>query len=342
MTEEHITLGSAKTAEYNNSPGDEWLLGEKLRTSLGIYIDVYGVANVAASAELLYDSVFAPDTVVNDRAIPESIKFPNRNVILSQRLTNLAVHPDTLSSAEQKQFRATFVDDIRHAVTSGIDNEVCLYPGAQDAVRTMAQHGPLAFWTHGDMYGQPARQIFGRQQPASPGSYEQLKKLAGSGVNDIRHEIAAAALAGSTPEKGEFHNRLKQTMMVDASEDKFAPQVIDAIASYFKKQEISEVVVVEDRLHNIQDILPLLEQRGLYASGIWVRQGEHSQPNQQYDSQNIREAATVTEAAAIIADGPGASGTICDFDGVLSDQKKRLDLQAAAVQQLFYAKQWLV
>lgn len=314
---------------------DQNLLAKKLQIAMGMTIEEYGVGNLAAAAGLLYDSVTAPQDVVQARRIPASKEFADRLSVLSTPLTTL----DEGRLPDRDGFRRLFVA----AMTSPELHKKSLYPGALEAARAMMEHGPMAIWTHGDTHGQPAREIFGLLQPAVPGSFEQPKKVVHGGFMAVRREVARRAMAAGGLEAAGWGltRRTNDTMRVVASENKFDPRQVERLAGYFHGQGVSEVMIIEDRVQHIEDLQKLLAAKGITARGIWLRQGWHAQQDRKYDHATITQADSITAAAKAVCMSNENTGTICDFDGVLSDYDKRKYLHAQAVTQLFYGEGWL-
>lgn len=324
---------------------DELLLDKKLQIAMGIFIDVYGVGNISAAGGLLYDAVFHPDTVVEDRHIPLSERFPDRGEVLSRPLA-------TLRTSVPR--REEFVELFRDTVTRDIDHQVVLYPGALEAVRSLACHGPLMIWTHGDMHGQPEQPIhynrselpegeevpFDFVQPAQAGSYEQLKKIVGGGIATLRRELASRAME-AVPEGSKKQRILQNTIAVHASENKFSEQALAAVRDYFKKNNVQAIVVIEDKLSNIQALQKAIGS-DLTVRGLWVGQGKNGELDLPYDHDTVTKVATIRDAAAYVEELDNTWGTLCDFDGVLSDHAARKQLYAEAVRKMFKDQGWIL
>lgn len=346
----HITSELPQSHAELAREHDDALIRDKFQTSWGISIDQYGKANLMAVADLFYDAVYNPGTVLQDRNIPHSEEFPSRNTMLSAPLNTL--------NAKTVPGRADFTELVRDTISRGITESgvgrggmrhgEVLYDEASQSIEALALHGPVAIWTEGDMYGQPAKVIFGKQQPAMPGSLDQLRKMAGPVIGDVRRNVAKAALVNAlaTPESGNRDvtgMKPQEIVMISASEDKFAPREVTRLADYFKNQEVNGVVVIEDRLSNIQKLLPLLETAGLHATAIWVRQGKYGQASdKEYDAKQITETDTIAHVKELILNGPEKTGTIFDFDGVLSNQAARTKQQVGALQKMFREQQYLL
>lgn len=315
------------THEQNDSSARD-LLREKFYTAFGVVLDKYGVSNTAETAELLFDALYARDIVVEAYDIPENPRFPGRFAVLREELPGLA---DTVPAREE------FAQAVNDTLTRDQEiHEDSLYPGAKNTVKAMASKGPTVIWTAGDTHGQP--------QSDRPGSYEQLKKVAGAGIGEIRREIyhdQQAAAVGKIATGDTNRPRLNDILTVAAAEDKFSPEIIERVADYLHQQEITEVVILEDRPAHIQRLLPLLDQHGIHGRGFWLRQGRHSEQAGDIPPE-ITAFDSIEEVGQHIGDLDDGIGFICDFDGVLSDQAKRKELQAYALYRMMKERQWIV
>lgn len=304
--------------QHETRQADE-IVGSKYQVAFGVVSDTYGI-NQARVADVLYDAVYNPTEVVARHGIAPSDEFPDRLPTLEAAL------PD---NGGAKPDRATFVNAIRGAVTREIDHSACLYPGALGLVEAMAERGPTAIWSQGDMYGQGTE---------APGSYEQIKKVVGAGIGQIRRKIF---LGRSAVQDGREGRQLNDVLTVVLDEDKFSDAAISRLTGYFEGNGVNHVTILEDRLGNLQRLQAALEDKGLATQGIWVRQGRYGKQDLPFDESKIQAVASLDEAVQALGQGAPDGGYITDFDGVLSNQKQRLQLQIAAVQDTIRRNGWL-
>lgn len=328
MKTHDLPLGDMPPAHEQSDSSARDFLREKFYTAFGVVLDKYGVSNTAETAELLFDALYARDIVVEAYDIPEDLRFPDRFTVLREKLPGLA---DTVPAREE------FVQAVNDMLTRDQEiHEDSLYPSAKDTVKAMASKGPTVIWTAGDTHGQP--------QSDRPGSYEQLKKVAGAGIGAIRREIyhdQQAIAVGQVAAGDTNRPRLNDILTVAAAEDKFSPEIIERVVDYLHQQEITEVVVLEDRLAHIQRLLPLLDQHGIHGRGFWLRQGRHGEQASDIPPE-ITTFDSIEEVGQHIGGLDDDIGFVCDFDGVLSNQAKRKRLQADALYEMMKEHQWIV
>lgn len=304
---------------------DEKRFADKIQAVRGICVDEYGT-NLVATASIFYDAVFNPDQVVGRYQIKSSEVFPDR-------LDTLRAPIETVQNVPEKD---AFVEKFVTVWTDTAINKSVLYPGAREALRAIAEHGPTVIWTQGDMYG--LRGVYpGFDTGVVPGSFEQMKKVVGLGAGEIRREVARASLAGSGTT--DMRQAIKDTLAVVAAEDKFSAASIQKVVEYLEHVGLSKAVVIDDKLGNIETMQQLLAAKNVEARGIWVRQGRYGEQAMTYDASTIHEVDSVASLA--VRPLPEGFATICDFDGVFSDQRARAERQNAAVYDLLIRNRWL-
>lgn len=308
------------------------LLGDKYLAAYKTVAAMYGVANVAATGALVYDSVFYPSGVLAAWGIGESEpELPSLYDTLAAPLPGIS---DRLPGRDE------FINRMRYAVTRGIDHRACLYQSADTVVESAMLIEPVAIWTQGDVLGQAARTVFGRQQPAWPGSHEQHWKVIGGGFAHSCYALAQAAIGASAP-VSEKYLRAQTMLGVVARENKLSDEAVCGLAAYFKRLGVNQVAVYEDRLDNIRWLQSTLTSHGIEVQGVWVRQGQYGKKGVIGDQENIRTIETIGEALELIqADRAPSHGTIFDFDGVLSNQLARIEEQKRALASLFELNGW--
>lgn len=306
---------------------DKALIANKLQTARDIAIDTYETS-VAATASIFYDAVFDSTNVVTRYAIQPSETFADRMDVLQAPVQT--INPGNVPAKE------TFVDKLGRAWTSEAIHTSVLYPGAKETLKLMAEHGPTVVWTQGDMYG-PSGSYLGFEN-GIPGSFEQMKKVAGAGAGEIRREVARLCLDVSGVPI-DMRRKIRDTLTVVASEDKFSAASVDKVVAYLTRLGREKAIVIDDRVGNIQKMQGLLAERGIETNGIWVRQGRYGKKDAPYDHEAIREVPTVDSITADLL--PENFATICDFDGVFSSQSARTAMQRDAVYELLVKNGWI-
>jgi hypothetical protein len=297
-----------------------------------------GVGNVAANAQLLYDALYHKDIVVEAYEIAPDPRFPATLPLIKRPLTHVP---------KQVPERVEFIELVRDVTTREIDHESILYAGASDVIREMVSDGGHAvIWTNGDHGDGPDvvpitehRENYSVSQ--RPGSYEQLKKIVGGGFAKLRREEALARLATS----GELLNpaTLRDVLVSFVSRDKFASQIMDDMAVHFTDRGVQDIVVLEDRADNLVRLKEEMTKRGIRVHGIVIRQGKHGLVGD--TPEGMDEADSLERARSTIAerykDGGVSYGFVSDFDGVLSNQGQRRQLQADMVVAALAERRWI-
>ena len=154
-------------------------------------------------------------------------------------------------------------------------------------------------WTDGDDSGFPDLGI--------PGSREQIRKIAGSKFfNKVRREIAQDR-GGINP---------SDVVSIIATEGKM--KYIPNLMRNFKKKNIGKVVIVEDRLNNLQFAKGLIEQvsNNMETFLVWI---QHN--NNQLLKQGQIEDAKATDSIHLIGDISDLMMLLKEHD-VFSEDKK--------------------
>lgn len=295
----------------------------------------FGSANLHASADYLYRVLFEPqqlESVLAELKIKNSAQFPNK----VQRFKTSLV-PVSLTEIPSKD---QFIKVVVTAFIKGTDFEACLYPGARQLLEDMIQAGPVRIWTAGDMHGVPEAGI--------PGSKEQLKKLALAGINQVRNKVAKELLQRSgLAAKDQKNYKMLRTegLQVRAAEDKFA--LLENMAHEFESLQVHNIVIVEDRLKNLVKAVEIIQNKApdLNLHPVWLRQGIHEKSSSEgiEPPPEIYQVSSLDELSRHLRiDATQHTGFIVDYDGVLSDDLKRQELQNTAVYRALQEKNWVV
>lgn len=326
-------LGEAVSGSAESVVSTTGLLDAKFRAAYDIGYAFLGGASPAGLSAVLYGALYAPewtaatfaDYIGDDVDMHAAVSTP--------------IHREFGSIPDPQEFDTR----IRDAITRSIDHRACLYPSSQDVILAMATKGPTAFWTQGDMSG----------DGLMPGSYEQIKKIAGAGAAEIRTRalLARAALVLNSDEKvlPRLSLARNDALTVVAAEDKFSDDSISRLVSFFEPQGVSRLVILEDRLPNLERIQDEMRGYGFDTCGIWVQQGKYNSGRSSSAELNGRSEhrasmAAVSEIGQVLGfidTEPYGTGFICDFDGVFSDGERRLQLQSAAVRAMLTENNWL-
>lgn len=300
------------------------LFREKLFSAWGSARDQFGVPNNYRFAEIFYDSLYNPISIKEDEVVDRP-GFDRKKYLIST--IDLGEH--IVPGSEE------FILAMRRAMTSGTKSYECLYDGAMDALREMAEYGPIKIWTRGDMNGVMDKE----SGKFYPGSREQIKKSAVAGIGKLRKEI----------EKEKSTSR-KDIIEVVASEDKLPS--IPKIVEEYKTKGIARVFLLDDQLGNIQKaIREASTVDGVEVVPIWVRQGIAKNKIPKNSEKTLGELAGEYNAVDSIKDvikrvrelrisEDEKNGFIVDYDEVIASDEKRKDEQLIAVRNVLKEKGW--
>jgi hypothetical protein len=300
------------------------LFREKLFAAWGSARDQFGVPNNYHLAEILYDALYDP-TKIKEEDIVDRPGFDRKKYLMD--IIDLGEH--IVPNKEE------FILAIRRAMTSGTKSNECLYDGAMDVLREMAEYGPIKIWTRGDVHGISDK----KSGKFYPGSKEQIKKSAVAGIGDLRREIAE--------EKGISR---KEVVEVVASEDKLPS--IPKILEKYEKKGITKVFLLDDQLGNIQKAIKEGEEnKNIEIIPIWVRQGIAKNKIPKNSEKTLEEFIAEYNGVDSIKnvveklESLGVSreekvGFICDYDEVLANEDKRKEAQFSAVTKILNEKGW--
>ena len=290
--------------ERASEPDWQSALRKKIRLAGAITNERFGTPNPLLRAELLYDALAHPDTVVAKHEIDVS-RFADRRSVLEAEL----LRPDVTVE------HTPFVEFMLALMRDPTIHQESMVPGFEQALTAFAARGPVTIWTQGDVYDAPPR-----GEGTIPGWGEQLWKLEGGGIVALQQKLAQTALGTLS-----LGNSRAVLEMIAVS-DKFNPDTIDQLVE--RVSGADHVLVVEDRLDHILRLRGMLGKRGIRdIKEFWVNRGRQEPP------EGTVKVGRVTDIPALLDGIEGSIGAIIDFDDVLSDQTKRIELTAEAVEQ---------
>jgi hypothetical protein len=320
-----MTVNHEMSTKNDRNEATVAVIKAHLKDAMNEALGRYGTGNMYAASMTMYDTLFGYklNETIKSYAPPidESLMNPDRTV------------------PTREEFSVWFREALVH---DRAFQKACEFPGAIEAVDQMLNAGPTIIWTEGD-----TRHGVGD----APGSGEQLEKIRGTGVFDRGVEKAMATVAltagkSISEDPGEMilTTAVDRLIAAEASESKFSQDAIDRVVGHLRGQNVTNVVVLEDRLGNAIRMQQILESNGFTARGIWVRQGRHGR-KEGVHGDDILEASTIAQASELIRDLRGEVGqpigTVCDFDGVIGDQEKREQLQAERIYDECVRQGWL-
>ncbi len=316
---------SSETKEVKNKE----LLREKILAAWGSARDQLGAPNNARLAELLYKSLYEQESFEEGEVVDRG-NF-NREEFLREKID---------VTIESKPDKKEFVQAIRRALTSEADFESCLYEGAKETLKFLAEIGHVSIWTTGDVHG------FKNEEGSvdQPGSHEQYKRAALSGLGELRREIGRKKAVDN-----------KDVLSMYASEDKMGlvPDVLENIKT--RNPKARKIVVLEDRLKNIEEITKKIVQIDpeIEIVPIWVRQGlaKKSIPNEAGLSlEDWMKRANAVDSISQVPDkltemgikkGDEDIAFVVDYDDVISNDEKRKDAQVKSVIEKLLENDWI-
>jgi len=287
----------------NPAPQRLDVLRKKVRLAGAVTNERFGTPNPRLRAELLYDMLARPDMVSHDHDI-DADRFADRRSIFEAELLR----------PEARLDRSEFISFMLGLLRSPEINRGSMTPGFEQALAAFAARGPLTIWTQGDVFDAPPR-----GDGTVEGRGEQLWKLGGGGIAALRRELARSALGEISP------GNLRSVLEVIAVGDKFDPSAISRLTERVGGSD--HVIIAEDRLDHIQRLRGILGMHGVKnVNGFWVNDGQEEPPN------GVVKVSAVTEIPSLIDGMEGKIASVIDFDDVLSNQKRRIELTAEAVE----------
>jgi hypothetical protein len=310
---------SPATKEKDLSKQAYDLFSEKLLISRATTTEQFGSPNVYKAAEHLYAALYSPDKI--DSLIIPNEKFPDRITVLKKAF---AIPSQQIPSKEE------FILKVRHAMVSEVNFGECVSAEARQAIfDVMSISEQTVIWTDGDAAGVPEHNL--------PGTREQLHKIAAAKVfNQMRQDIAA--------ERG---NDRRDVLSVVAVEGKM--KFIPAIVHNFREKGINKIIIADDRAKNLLAALELIRQTDdMDTFPVWIRQGMYKnklEGRTEEELQSLHPINSIGDLRRLLEENKvfenSKVGSIFDFDGVLSDDDKRKELQTKAVYDALKEKGWL-
>ncbi len=308
----------------------------------------YGSANVYASGEALYWLIFDHGNVealITELNITYDEKFPKK---LDRLRKNLLV-PNGVKLPSKEDF----IKMVLKAFTDGEDVRASLYPQAREALETIMLQGPVRIWTAGDMEGVTWEEL------TIPGSKEQLTKVGKSRISTVRNKVAKVLQSDSRVtdlEKGGKIDRTKyrqdrtHLFSIRAAENKI--NLLPEIAREFSEMGVEKLAIIEDRLENLEKARAKLKETGLPEESlnlVWVRQGIYKDSIPKYlngqvpsDIHSVSNLSELKQYVTTVTERNEKPGFVVDFDGVLSDDEKRQELQNGAVYAACQERGWVL
>ncbi|EKD33326.1 MAG: hypothetical protein ACD_76C00045G0012 [uncultured bacterium] len=282
-----------------------------------------GSQNLYLAGKNLYASLYHPENI--DSLIDLSEKFPDRIDIMKSPLSS---KPETIPTEDE------FVKEFRKILTRGIDYDKCISEAAREQLSRVAQLSEqTVIWTEGDSAGVPEKGL--------PGSREQLYKIAGTRIYDIRKDIA------------KDRNAKRSDVILIVAEEGKMRFITDVVKSFHEKQ-ISTIIIIEDRLQNIIQAIEMIKKQfgeSVDVFPVWVRQSEFKDKTE--DGKSLEECLfdynaidSISELMMVLDKNNLFSsehkvGSIFDLDGVLLDDEKRRELQISALVAEFQKNGWI-
>lgn len=299
---------------------DYGLVAEKILICRAATIEQFGSPNVYRAIENLYISLYDSENI--GELIRPNEKYPDRMDILKK---HLSVKLEKIPNKEE------FIAKIRRAMTREVDFEKCFTEEAKKQFyNVMDKSETTVVWTDGDALGVPEYKL--------PGSYEQICRIGSAKFfNQMRRKIA---------QKRGVDRRDVLSIVAVEGKMKFIPKLMED----FKKRGIEKVIIIEDRVRNLNLAIDLARKnQDMEFFPVWVRQGQH-RDNMEGKSEealasfhpinNISELMPLMEVNRVFSEEKKV-GTIFDMDGVLSDDDIRKKIQTEAVIKILQKKGWV-
>lgn len=291
--------------------------------------EMFGSQNTYRALEMTWTVLYDMENI--DRLeISTSPVFPTRMEDLNKpvNLRNIKV-PN----------KEDFVNKLRRILTREIDYDQAVTPEVKEQLYQLIKRGPVRIWTEGDTKG------IKNEEYNFPGSHGQIFKISRAGFNNLRKRYA---LENSNKEsKIDYHDALS----VLATEGKI--NAVTKIVEEFLDKKINNIVLVEDRLKNIEKATEKIE-KWLILKGITdvnlstvlisKKEIENTKPVTIGEGKfyKIKE---FTQLEKIIKQDESLNinfiGSIIDYDGVLSNDKIRQKVVGEKLIEFLSEKHWI-
>jgi hypothetical protein len=273
----------------------------------------------------LYKSSEA-EQLIQELHIENSSEFPNRTSLLSK---SLPVDATKMPTEEE------FIAEIKRALGKDAHYETCVYEGAEEVLKNMARLGPVRIWTAGDI--------------ASAGQMNKIGKT--QMMSRVRKEVAREHYPYGEDPDAYIKERTEILSVHVAEGAKAKMTILPEIIEEFKEKGIESVVILEDNLNNLIKAETMTKNEGFKVLPIWVRQGFYKDtlPKdsvhdlsfyvEKYNAQSdITHIGEVMQEQSINSSKPGF---IVDYDDVIMDSKKKIEVQGEALVTALKNKNWL-
>lgn len=315
IRESQINFTDKQSEKENNQSDYYKLIKEKYLISRFVTEEKFGSQNIYQAAINLYTSLYKQGEV--DKLIDPSNKFPERMDVMKATIDRI---PEKIPDQEEfiAEFRRILTRDVNYGEAVSEATKKQLFDIMQKCVHTI-------IWTNGDTTGIPEKEL--------PGSKEQLYRMGLSQFyNEMRKKVAQ--------EKNMKH---KDVMSVISSENKM--EFIHDMIEKFLKMEIENVIIVEDRISNLENAKEIiLENSNLEVLPILIQQ-EESRNKDKKEEKDFLIAKDFSDIAKLLENridfAKEKVGAIIDLDGVISNDEKRKDLQVTALIKSFREKGWI-
>lgn len=301
-------------------------LKEKILAAWGSARDQLKAPNAYRLAEILYKSLYRPDSFAEGE-IRDREEFAREKTLRSPLGKNRlpATVPD-----EKK-----FIEAVRHALTSETNFDKALFPESLETVRRLAEYGPICIWSAGDMNGSIDPNEAEKQYP---GSREQIKRVAKSGLADLRRSLSK--------ETGSPRHEIL-TMTAAENKIELLPQILEEA----QKRKLQRLIVVDDRVSNILQAIDAAKEAGIEIFPIWVRQGlaKDNIPTETEGLEVWKQKLNAIDSIADLSEklletkalNSDSVGFLIDYDDVLSSDARRMDLQVQSVGAMLRRNNWI-
>lgn len=300
-------------------------LREKILAAWGSARDQLKAPNAYRLAEILYKSLYRPGSFAEG-------EIRGREGFDREKALASPLPADKLPATIPDE--AEFIEAVRHALGSETDYKEALFPDSLQTVRQLTEYGPICIWSAGDMDGSTDREA----EKEYPGSREQIKRVAKSGLAELRRSLSEDT---GTPRH--------EILTMASAENKI--ELLPRILEETQKRNLRRLIVIDDRASNILQAMEAAKNSGIEIFPVWVRQGlaKNSFPSGA-DSleawkQKLNAIDSISELSGKLLEtkalDSASVGFLVDYDDVLSSDAKRMDLQVQSVCAMLRHNGWI-